>query len=632
MLQLDHVSLRRGPELLLDQADLTVHAGQKVGLVGANGTGKSSLFALLQGELDTDSGTVHMPKDWRLAWMAQEVPALDQPAIEYVLDGDPELRRIETGLADAEAAGDGSRVGELHAELSAIDGYTARARAARLIRGLGFDAGDEAQAVADFSGGWRIRLNLARTLMARADLLLLDEPTNHLDLDAVIRLQDWLAAHPATLLLISHDRDFLDAVGDQIAHLEGGQLRVYKGGFSAFEEQYAEARRHQQAAHEKQQAEVARIQRFIERFRSNASKARQAQSRLKALERMERVAPAHGGQGFSFSFPEPERLPDPMLAIKGLQAGYGDTTILSGVSLELHPGDRIALLGPNGAGKSTLVRAIAGDLTPQAGEQLPSPHLRVGYFAQHQVDSLDPDASPMAHLQRIDPSAKPQTLRDFLGGFGFRGQGAESPVAPFSGGEKARLALALVVYQKPNLLLLDEPTNHLDMEMRHALTLALQEFTGALVLIAHDRHLLRSVTDYPWLVADGRVQTFDGDLDDYRRWLLSRGGDTPADTGSAPATETAPSAREQRQAQAAQREALKPLRQEAKRLEQEVERLTERKQELDRALADPTLYAADAPQDRLQELIREQGQVAKELTEAEEAWLAANERLEAAED
>ena len=628
MLKLDNIALRRGPRTLLRGVSLAVHHGQKVGLVGANGTGKSSLFALIRGELDPDSGSVDLPRDWRLAWMAQEVPGLSQPAIEYVLDGDAELRETETALAEAEASGDGARLGELHARLHAIDGYTARARAARLLHGLGFAPGEEESPVARFSGGWRIRLSLARALMARADLLLLDEPTNHLDLDAALRLQEWLAAYPGTLLLISHDRDFLDGVVSHIAHLENADLRLYTGGFSAFEAKYAEERRQRQAAYENQQQEIARIQRFIDRFRATASKARQAQSRLKALERMQEVAPAHGASPFRLSFPEPERLPSLLLGLKGVALGYGDVPVLRGVNLEIRPGDRIALLGPNGAGKSTLIRALAGEIAPGQGTIEPAQHLRVDYFAQHQVDHLDPEASPMDHLARLDPAAKPQELRDFLGGFGFRGEGAESPVAPFSGGEKARLALALLVYRRPNLLLLDEPTNHLDLEMRHALTLALQEFAGALVTVSHDGHLLRSVTDRLWLVADGAVAAFDGDLEDYKRWLLERAqgqGETPetaGDSGSA-----GPSARDRRREEAARRRDLKPLRDEVKRLERDMDRLSRRKDELDQALASPDLYAEEGS-GRLQELLQEQGRVKRELSEAEEAWLEASERLE----
>ncbi|MEF8792691.1 MAG: ATP-binding cassette domain-containing protein [Thiohalorhabdus sp.] len=626
-----NLTLRRGAKELLHGANLSVHAGQKVGIVGANGTGKSSLFALIRGELETDTGSVTTPRDWQAAWMAQEVPALDQRAIEYVLDGDTELRRLEAELEEAEAAGDGSRLGELHGRLNAIDGYTARARAARLLNGLGFGPGEEERPVAAFSGGWRIRLNLARTLMARADLLLLDEPTNHLDLDAVLRLQDWLAAYPGTILLISHDRDFLDAVAGHIVHFRGGDLRLYKGGYSDFETQYAEEQAQRQAAYEKQQKEIARIQRFVDRFRAQASKARQAQSRLKALERMEQVAPAHGEDPFQFSFLEPTRLPQPLLGLKGVAAGYGKEPILRGVNLELYPGDRLGLLGPNGAGKSTLIRLLSGELEPESGSRNPNQGLAVGYFAQHQVDHLDPTASPMKHLKRLDPAAKPQQLRDFLGGFGFSGDLALSAVEPLSGGEKARLALALLVYRRPNLLLLDEPTNHLDLEMRRALTLALQEYTGAVVAVSHDRHLLRSVTDRLWLVDGGGVNAFDGDLEDYQRWLLAR--ERPPQQGPQPAAEQQPASweepRQRRREAAERRQQLQPLKKEIQRLEKELDRLSRRKAGLDQTLADPGLYAEDQ-KERLASLVEEQGQVKKALEDTEAAWLAASEEWEEA--
>ncbi|MFP4560802.1 MAG: ribosomal protection-like ABC-F family protein [Thiohalorhabdus sp.] len=628
MLELANISLRRGPRELLRNVSLSIHPGQKVGVVGANGTGKTSLFSLVRGELEADTGSVSLPRHWRIAWMAQEVPGLPQPAIDYVLDGDEDLRATEAALAEAEAAGDGVRLGELHAHLHAIDGYTARSRAARLLHGLGFSAAEETAPVAAFSGGWRMRLNLARTLMARAELLLLDEPTNHLDLDAVLRLQDWLAAYPGTLLLISHDRDFLDAVVDRVVHFQHGSLKVYPGNYSDFEARYAAEKAQQQAAYEKQQKDVARIQRFVDRFRAQASKARQAQSRIKALERMQQVSAAHAEDPFQFSFPEPARLPTPLLGLKDLRAGYDSDPVLRGISLELHPGDRIGLLGPNGAGKSTLIQVLAGHLRPQSGLRDPAQGLQVGYFAQHQVDHLDPEASPMLHLQRLDPEAQPQNLRDFLGGFGFRGDVALEPTAPLSGGEKARLALALLVYRRPNLLLMDEPTNHLDLEMRHALTLALQEFPGALVTVSHDRHLLRSVTDRLWLVDSGTVEAFDGDLDDYRRWLLER-SEGPAEPAG-PAGEAQPTKdRDRRRAAAERRKELKPLRDEIRRWEKEVNRLTRRKAELDQALANPGLYG-DGEKERLQDLLQEQGQVEKALTEAEEAWLEASERLEAA--
>jgi len=629
MLQLNDLTLRRGARDLFQGASLSVHDGQKVGIVGPNGTGKSSLFALIRGELSPEAGTLRLPRDWRIAWVAQETPATDRPAIEYVLDGDDELRELEAALEAAEAEGDGMKLGELHGRMGAIDAYTARSRAARLLRGLGFKAEDESAPVSRFSGGWRVRLNLARALMCRSDLLLLDEPTNHLDLDAVLWLQDFLVSYTGTLLIISHDRDFLDAVVGHIVHMAGGRLRLYDGSYSDFEAKQAAEQARQQAMYEKQQKEKDRIHRFVERFRANAAKARQAQSRLKALERMEEIAPAHADSPFQFAFPEPHKLPTPLLSLKRVQAGYGDTRILDGVNLGLHPGDRLGLLGPNGAGKSTLIKLLAGELDPQGGTREPAQGLQVGYFAQHSLERLDPGASPMDHLHDLDPGATPQELRDYIGGFGFQGDMALSPCGPFSGGEKARLALALLVYQRPNLLLLDEPTNHLDLEMRHALTVALQGFAGALVVVSHDRHLMRSVTDRLLLVNEGVAQDFDGDLADYATWLREWNREEPAATEPASGGPAEGDARKRRKQSAARREELKPLRQEVKKLEKTMDQLTQRKQDLDRRLADPALYGEDQKA-RLQELLQEQGQVEKELAEAEEAWLEASERLEAA--
>jgi len=522
MLQLRNVELRRGTRRLLEDADLTVYPGQKLGLVGANGCGKSSLFALIMGELHPDAGEVLVPAGWEIAHVAQQTPSGDQPAIELVMDGDRELRQVQHDLAVAEAAGDGLRQGELHARLEAIGGYTAESRAARLLHGLGFSPGEERRPVDSWSGGWRMRLGLARTLMCRSDLLLLDEPTNHLDLDAVIWLESWLRAYPGTLILISHDRDFLDAIVRQVAHIEQGRLNYYTGNYTAFEALRAERLSQRQAAFVRQQQEIARIQGFVERFRAKATKARQAQSRLKALERMEHIAPAHVDSPFHFAFRAPPSLPRPLLTLEGGRAGYGERLVLDRIKLDLVPGDRVGLLGPNGAGKSTLIKVLAGRLPLLAGEQRQAQGLRIGYFAQHQMDQLRPDESPLKHLQRLAPEATEQVLRDYLGGFDFAGDKALEPVAPFSGGEKARLALALVIWGRPNLLLLDEPTNHLDLEMREALSEALQDYEGALVVVSHDRHLLRVTVDQLLLVDGGREAPFDGDLDDYPAWLLRR--------------------------------------------------------------------------------------------------------------
>ena len=517
MIRLQNLTLQRGPQRLLEDAELTLHAGHKAGLVGANGAGKSTLFALLLGELTPDSGDCLLPADWRIAHMRQEIDTLDRIAIDYVLDGDLRLRQVQADLAKAEADEDGAAQARLHAELDSADGYTADARARKMLAGLGFTNEQMDRTVADFSGGWRMRLNLAQALMCPSDLLLLDEPTNHLDLDAILWLEDFLKNYPGTLLLISHDRDFLDAVVDNIAHVDQRKITLYRGGYSAFERARAERLAQQQQAYEKQQAQRAHMESYIARFKAQATKARQAQSRIKALERMEELSAAHVDSPFDFVFREAVKLSSPLLDLSDARLGYGDKTILEKVKLQLVPGARIGLLGPNGAGKSTLIKNLAGELEPLSGRLARGENLVVGYFAQHQLDSLDSKASPLLHMQRLAPAEREQTLRDFLGGFDFRGARIDEPVLNFSGGEKARLALALIAWGRPNLLLLDEPTNHLDLEMRLALTMALQEFSGAVLVVSHDRHLLKSTTDEFLLVADGKVQEFDGDLEDYAR-------------------------------------------------------------------------------------------------------------------
>ena len=562
-----------------------------------------------------------------IAHVAQETPAVNRTALDFVLDGDRELRRLQARLEEAEQKGDGELQGRLHESLAHIDAYTASSRAARLLHGLGFQSDQHDLPVKQFSGGWRMRLNLAQALMCRSDLLLLDEPTNHLDLDAVLWLEDWLLRYPGTLLLISHDRDFLDRVVDHIAHIEQQRLQLYTGNYSAFETRRAARLTTQQAAFEKQQREIAHMQAFVDRFRAKATKARQAQSRLKALERMTRIAPAHVDSPFHFGFPEPDRLPRPLLTVDTADVGYDNTPLLQNVSFSLNPGDRIGLLGPNGAGKSTFIKLLAGELAPLTGKREPAKHLNPGHFAQHQVDQLHPDESALTHLQRLDTRATEQELRDYLGGFDFRGDRVTEPVAPFSGGEKARLVLALLVYKKPNLLLLDEPTNHLDLEMRLALATALQDFAGAMVIVSHDRHLLRTVTDQFYLVHAGRVDAFDGDLDDYRRYLQQ--AQQPADVTVATTTgNTARNRKAQRRIEAEQRQASQPLRREIRQLETALSRLTSRKAELEQQLADPVLYD-EANKDRLKELLAEQAGVLRELAATEEAWLEKSEKLEA---
>jgi ATP-binding cassette, subfamily F, member 3 len=624
-------TLARGARRLIEDATLQIHPGWRVGLTGANGSGKSSLFALLRGELHADRGECEVPPAWRIASVAQETPALDVPAVEYVLDGDTELRAVEGELAAAEAAHDGHRVGALHARLHEIDGYGARARAAALLAGLGFADADFTRPVAAFSGGWRMRLNLAQALIARADLLLLDEPTNHLDLDAVVWLENWLAGFRGTLLVVSHDRDFLDGCVTHVAHIHARRLSLYTGNYSAFEEQRAAQLGVQQAMYEKQQREIAHLERFISRFRAKASKARQAQSRLKALDRMERIAAAHVDAPFDFHFPEPVRAPDPLVTLDRVSAGYAGRAVLEGVRLALRPGARLGLLGPNGAGKSTLVKLLAGELAPLSGERIEGRGLAVGYFAQHQLEQLRGTESALAHLQREDPATREQELRDYLGGFDFRGAMAEAPVAPFSGGEKSRLALALIVRRRPNLLLLDEPTNHLDLEMRHALTKALAEYEGSLVLVSHDRALLRTACDAFLLVADGGVAEFDGDLDDYLTWLAARRDARPAANSDGEVVADKLARREARETAAAERQdrlaRRRQLAREAGELERQLAVWHNERRELDRQLADPAFYASpDA--DQLKGVVLRQREVNRLIDETEHRWLEVHAALE----
>jgi len=627
MLQITNLSLRRGERLLLESADITIHPGWKVGLVGANGCGKSSLFAIIRGELQADAGDLKIPDTWEIAHVAQHTPSGDAPAIEFVMDGDRELRQIQADLAVAEQADDGVRQAELHGHLDTIGAYDASSRAARLLHGLGFAPGDEQRPVNSYSGGWRMRLALARTLMCRSDLLLLDEPTNHLDLDAVIWLEDWLRSYVGTLLLISHDRDFLDAIADQVAHIEQRTMRLYAGNYSAFERQRAERLAQQQSSYERQQREIAHMHKFVERFRAKATKARQAQSRIKALERMELIAPAHVDSPFHFGFDQPDHLPHPLLRLDNASAGYNGTPVIERVRLDLNPGDRIGLLGPNGAGKSTLIKVLAGDLALLSGRVETAQYLESGYFAQHQLDQLRLDQSPLEHIQRVDPQAREQSLRDYLGGFGFVGDRALGPVAPLSGGEKARLVLALLIRRRPNLLLLDEPTNHLDLEMRHALSEALQEFEGALVLVSHDRHLLRVTTDQLILVHGGSAEPFDGDLDEYPTWLAARNMEARADkarTSGAPI----PDRKEQRRLEASARQRLQPLRSRLRKLEERLSALSDRQRELETRLSDTSLYEEDA-KGRLLTLLSEKRDVDAELQGVEQAWLEVSEELEA---
>ncbi len=626
MIVLRALQLRRGVKVLFEEVSLTFNRGQKIGVTGANGSGKSSLFALLLGELHQDAGDLEIQPRLVVAHVAQETPSTDQLAIEYVLDGDAELRHLERALAAAEQAHNGTRIAELHEDLHRVGGYAARARAAQLMHGLGFDDAEIERPIAQFSGGWRVRLNLARALMCRSELLLLDEPTNHLDLDAIVWLEQWLLGYPGTLLMISHDREFLDTVANAICHIEGQRLRLYSGNYSAFETQRAMQLSQQQATFVKQQREIAHLQSYIDRFKAQATKARQAQSRIKALGRMEKIAAAHVDSPFEFAFRKPAVQSDPMLHLDGVDAGYGEVTVLRDIQMTLRPGTRVGLLGRNGAGKSTMMKLLAGALAPLRGQRTEGKGLQIGYFAQHQLEQLRPEHSALWHLTRLSPKAREQDLRDFLGGFNFHGDQATDAVAPMSGGEKSRLALALIVWQRPNLLLLDEPTNHLDLEMRHALTLGLQDYEGALVLVSHDRSLLRATADELWLVNEGRVMTFDGDLEDYAKGLRAR------ESRPEEVAQPVVSRKEQKRQEAEERNRRfsqrKPLEGRIKAAEKEIESLGAQRQRLEIRMAAPDMYG-DARKEELKRCLLEQAQVLKQLQVAEERWLALCAELEA---
>jgi ATP-binding cassette, subfamily F, member 3 len=659
VIRFNQVSLSRGTKSLFESVSFALNPGEKAGLIGANGAGKSTLFALLLGQLHPDAGELVLPPSWRIAHVAQETPAADKSALDYTLDGDTELRGIEARIAAAAAAHDGAAEADAHAALADVDGYSAPARAQALLLGLGFTLDQTLSQVASFSGGWRMRLNLAQALMSRSDLLLLDEPTNHLDLDAIVWLEDWLHRYPGTLIVISHDREFLDSVCNVTLHLEQRQVKRYGGNYSQFEVLRAQQIALQHSAYEKQQRTIAHLHSFIDRFKAKATKARQAQSRMKALEKMERIAPAHASSPLTFEFREAESAPNPMLVMEDVRCGYrapdggADAVIVDGVELSIQNGQRIGLLGANGQGKSTLIKTLAGTLEPLAGVVRCGKGLTIGYFAQHQLETLREDDTPLQHLARLAPDTREQALRDFLGSFNFGGDMATAPIGPFSGGEKARLALALIVWQKPNLLLLDEPTNHLDLETRHALTMALAQFDGTLILVSHDRHLLRATTDQFMLVAKHRLQPFDGDLDDYRDWLLqhaaeqreaarranteaNRAGDTlpgasEAGGSSTPDTDTAANRKEQRRAQAEARQRSaqlrKPLQNRITKIEQDMDSLHTEKSTLDTFIAEPSSYEP-AQKTRLTDALKRQAEVAARLAELEGEWLQLHEDLE----
>jgi len=624
MIRFDDVELRRGGQVLIQGASLGIHPGWRVGLTGANGCGKSTLLAALRGELVADAGSIDWPRGWACAHLPQEVDASPRRAVDYVLDGDTGLRDLQARLA---ACDDGAEQGRLYAEIDAIDGWSAEARARQLLAGLGFAPQDPDRPVSEFSGGWRMRLGLAQTLMMRSDLLLLDEPTNHLDFETILWLEGWLKRYPGTLIVIAHDRRFLDAVVTHVAHIEHRQLQLFAGNYSAAERRRAEAIAQTEAAAERIAQERAHLEQFVARFRAKASKARQAQSRLKRLEKLDEVALVRATRTLQLHIPAPKRLADPLLRLDRAGVSTDGRVRLHPATLRLRPDDRIGILGPNGAGKSTLLTMLAGLLPLTTGERAVDSDLVVGYFAQHQREQLDPDASPLLHLQRLGVDLSEQEFRNLLGGFGFQGPRADLPVAGLSGGERVRLVLGMLVCQAPAVLLLDEPTNHLDLDMREALAEALESYAGALVLVSHDRDLLARACDRFWRVREGRVEDYDGDLDDYARELTQTRTDEPVRVGAE--TGDRDGQRERRQQAARQREALKPLRRAAERDEARCTRLQSDLQAIEKALADPALYDG-SDGGHLQSLLQRQGQLRAELETAEAAWLETLEALEQA--
>ena len=627
MIELKNLTLQRGSKLLLDKANLTVSPQRRVGLVGRNGTGKSSLFALIKGEIAQDGGDVLLPAHWKLASVAQETPALDISALDYVLQGDGELQLFQTALHEAEAKNDGMKQAEYHAKLEEIDAYSAPARAAKLLSGLGFSQEEHGRPVKSFSGGWRMRLNLAQALMCRADLLLLDEPTNHLDLETVLWLENHLSGLPCTQIIISHDRDFLNATTTQTVELSDQKLTLYGGNYDFYQAERARRLAQQQAAYLKQQAQIKHLQSFIDRFKAKATKAVQAQSRMKALDKLERIAPAHFDSGFSFEFDSPAHLPNPLLQLDKADLGYGGEPVLHGIDLSLESGARYGLLGVNGSGKSTFIKTLAGELNVLSGRIVRSDKLNIGYFAQHQLDTLRPDQSPLWHIQKLSPDVREQEIRNFLGSFNFVGDAALQKTEPFSGGEKARLALAMIVWQKPNLLLLDEPTNHLDLDMRHALTLALQSFQGALIVVSHDRSLLEATTDSFLLIEQGRLKTFDGDLEDYRRYRLTQENAAAAPAASAQSRNRRDAKRVEAQIRQEKARLGKPLQQKINQAEKEMAALGEIQTACEAFLAQEDAYS-DANKAKLQQTLAQLAETKVKLSELEESWLGWQEELE----
>ena len=644
MIVFNNISLKRGQTELLENATATINPKQKVGLVGKNGCGKSSLFALLKKELTPEGGEVTYPSNWRVSWVNQETPALDISAIDYVIQGDREYCRLQQDLEQANERNDGNAIARIHGQLETLDAWTIQSRAASLLHGLGFNQEETTKPVKSFSGGWRMRLNLAQALLCPSDLLLLDEPTNHLDLDAVIWLERWLVQYQGTLVLISHDRDFLDPIIDHVIHIEHQKLNEYTGNYTSFEIQRATKISQQNAAYQQQQRKVAHLQSFIGRFKAKATKAKQAQSRIKALEKMELIAPAYADSPFEFEFRPPLSLPNPLLMMENVEAGYGDKTVLKSVKLNLVPGSRIGLLGRNGAGKSTLIKLLAGEIVAQSGQVQLAKGVQLGYFAQHQVDTLRFDESPLWHLEKLAPEKTEQELRNYLGGFDFKGDKVKQAVGSFSGGEKARLVLALIVWQRPNLLLLDEPTNHLDLEMRQALTDALTYYEGSLVVVSHDRHLLRSTVNEFYLVHDHKVEEFKGDLDDYQKWLNEQNAlalasakkaenltanseETSNETANASGNLSAQDRKEQKRLEAELRQQTAPLRKKITQLEKELEKATVMLNELEELLATSEIYEAENKA-QLTETLANQISAKQKVEEIELEWLEMQEALE----
>lgn len=646
MIRATGLTIRRGAKVLLDTTDFVVHPGERVGIVGRNGAGKTTLFSLLQNEMDADAGLLEVPSGWRVASVRQEIAASEAPAREFVIDGDTRLRQLQTERATIDSSEhSGQRIAELETELIEAGAWSAASRAEQLLAGLGFTPAQWSAPVDSFSGGWRMRLALARALMAPSELLLLDEPTNHLDLDAMLWLERWLTAYEGTVLLISHDTEFLDAVAQTILHIDQAKLVRYKGGYNDFIIQRAERLRLNRIAHERQGRETARLQGFIDRFKAKASKAKQAQSRVKALARMEQLAPIYAESGIDIRIPSPAEMPDPLLVLDNMETGYSQAdgqppiSILKNIKLMIRGGDRIGILGVNGAGKSTLVKTLAGELTPLSGERRASRGLEIGYFAQHQLDMLDLDSSPLEHLARLAPQTREQELRNYLGGFGFGGARVTDHVRPMSGGEKARLALSLIVWQKPNLLLLDEPSNHLDVETREALTQALAEFGGSMLLVSHDRHLLRTTVDSFWIVAHGAVQAFDGDLEDYKDWLADhqsaerkrQAQNEASPTQSIDSVDPGPDRKQQKRIEAETRQKLaalrKPLEKKMAALDQRLQATQDELGNLDRLIADPALYEDSRKQERITTLARH-GELSKQRDALEEQWLELQEAID----